>query len=373
MKRRYTIHPPQLVGRLSPPQPGEDPVVSFRRLLGEWDAAMQELQRFLRYALDANDSAQDGQGIVGVVGGSVSHPSIADRDVAAAHPATAVTVVPSGDIVATNAQAAVVELAAEKVPRTRTIATTAPLQGGGDLTANRTLTIDAFTGDSGAGGAPGAVPAPAAGDAAAGMYLKATGGWAVPPVGGGGATPTGTGLRHVTAGVEDAAAVLVVDADVAAAAGIVESKLALGFPTHSNANDPSAGEKAALAGTSGAPGAGNKYVTDADARNADARAPTAHSHVDGDLPAGLARDAEVVAAFVVHEAAADPHTNYQRESEKGAASGYASLDAATLVPVAQIPALPYLAAAAFVGLAKITVGASAPGSPGAGDLWVDTT
>lgn len=49
------------------------------------------------------------------------------------------------------------------------------------------------------------------------------------------------------------------------------------------ANIPSAGEKAALAGTSGAPGAGNKYVTDADARNTNARTPAAHaaSHVGG--------------------------------------------------------------------------------------------
>jgi hypothetical protein len=37
-----------------------------------------------------------------------------------------------------------------------------------------------------------------------------------------------------------------------------------------------------------------------------------------------------------HEAAGDPHTGYQRESEKGAASGYASLDAGTLVPFAQL-------------------------------------
>jgi hypothetical protein len=45
-----------------------------------------------------------------------------------------------------------------------------------------------------------------------------------------------------------------------------------------HANLPSAGEKGALPGTSGAPGAGNKYVTDADARNSDARTPTAHTH-----------------------------------------------------------------------------------------------
>lgn len=37
-----------------------------------------------------------------------------------------------------------------------------------------------------------------------------------------------------------------------------------------------------------------------------------------------------------HEAAADPHTTYQRESEKGAASGYASLDTNTRVPTAQL-------------------------------------
>ena len=44
---------------------------------------------------------------------------------------------------------------------------------------------------------------------------------------------------------------------------------------HANTNDPTAGEKAALPGTSGAPGAGNKYVTDADSRNTDSRAPSA--------------------------------------------------------------------------------------------------
>ncbi len=41
--------------------------------------------------------------------------------------------------------------------------------------------LPGMTGDSGAGGAKGAAPAPAAGDAAAGKYLKADGTWAVPP------------------------------------------------------------------------------------------------------------------------------------------------------------------------------------------------
>jgi hypothetical protein len=40
---------------------------------------------------------------------------------------------------------------------------------------------DDFIGDGGAGGVHGLVPAPAAGDAAAGKYLKASGGFAVPP------------------------------------------------------------------------------------------------------------------------------------------------------------------------------------------------
>jgi len=42
--------------------------------------------------------------------------------------------------------------------------------------------------------------------------------------------------------------------------------------------------------------------------------------------------------LTAHVAAADPHTGYQKESEKGAVSGYASLDAGGKVPDAQLPA-----------------------------------
>ena len=42
------------------------------------------------------------------------------------------------------------------------------------------------------------------------------------------------------------------------------------------------------------------------------------------------------AADAAHVAAGDPHTGYQKESEKGAANGYAGLDAGAKVPVAQL-------------------------------------
>lgn len=72
------------------------------------------------------------------------------------------------------------------------------------------------------------------------------------------------------------AAGVISNANIASVAGIVESKLALNFPTHTSANDPSAGEKAALSGTAGAPSATNKYVTTSDGRLTDARTPLAH-------------------------------------------------------------------------------------------------
>ena len=105
-------------------------------------------------------------------------------------------------------------------------------------------------------------------------YLRGDGSWATIPAG---SVPTGTGFRHVTAGSEDAAAKLVENADVAAAAAIAESKLALNYATHPNANDPTADQKAALAGTTGTPSVTNKYVTNSDPRNTDSRTPTSHA------------------------------------------------------------------------------------------------
>lgn len=69
---------------------------------------------------------------------------------------------------------------------------------------------------------------------------------------------------------------VVSDANVADVAGILESKLALNFPTHSNANDPTAAQKAAFAGTLGTPSGTNKFVTDQDPRMSDTRVPAGH-------------------------------------------------------------------------------------------------
>jgi len=59
---------------------------------------------------------------------------------------------------------------------------------------------------------------------------------------------------------------------------------------------------------------------------------------DADIPDTIARDTEVAAAVSAHAAEVDPHSGYQRESEKGAANGYASLGADGLVPAGQLPA-----------------------------------
>lgn len=92
----------------------------------------------------------------------------------------------------------------------------------------------------------------------------------------------------------------IADVDVSSAAAISESKLNLasdaaaetasrrtlgtGATQAAAGNDerfPTAGEKSALAGTSGTPGAANKYVTDSDSRLSDSRTPTGSA--GGDL------------------------------------------------------------------------------------------
>lgn len=50
-----------------------------------------------------------------------------------------------------------------------------------------------------------------------------------------------------------------------------------------------------------------------------------------------AADARVSSGISTHVAASDPHTQYQKESEKGSANGYAELDATGKVPSGQLP------------------------------------
>ncbi|MDX2154397.1 MAG: hypothetical protein SFV54_26890 [Bryobacteraceae bacterium] len=72
------------------------------------------------------------------------------------------------------------------------------------------------------------------------------------------------------------AAGVVSDYNISATAAIAESKLALNHPTHSNLNDPTAEQKAALAGTSGTVSGANRFVTNQDPRMTDARPALAH-------------------------------------------------------------------------------------------------
>lgn len=55
--------------------------------------------------------------------------------------------------------------------------------------------LPVMTGDAGTGGAQGAVPAPAAGDAAGGKFLKADGTWSLPAGGAGGTYTAGDGIQ----------------------------------------------------------------------------------------------------------------------------------------------------------------------------------
>lgn len=92
--------------------------------------------------------------------------------------------------------------------------------------------------------------------------------------GGGGSTPTGTGFRHVTSGTEDAAAQLVVNANVDAAAAIAVTKLAAGTANyvvktnsagtaneHGLIRNANVDASAAIAGSKVAPDFGAQNIT----------------------------------------------------------------------------------------------------------------
>lgn len=73
-------------------------------------------------------------------------------------------------------------------------------------------------------------------------------------------------------------------------------------------------------------------------------------------------------AVLNHVGQSDPHTQYQKTSEKAAASGYASLDGSTKVPTAQIPTI----TGAMIGTDTITDTNLAANSVGTSEL-VDTS
>lgn len=207
----------------------------------------------------------------------------------------------------------------------------------------------------------------------------------------------------------------------ATAAGALSSHAAIATVHHNNANDPTAGEKAALAGTTGTPGVANQYVTTTDSRMSDSRAPSggasgelggtypsptvnathsgsAHVLLTANTPtaeafgdtgavgvgAASARDdhrhAMPANPVTAHEAAADPHAVYQLESQKGSANGYAALDAGSKVAAANLPSLDGITAAAasvnFNGQQatsfRVENRTSDPGTPTTGQIWLRT-
>lgn len=95
-------------------------------------------------------------------------------------------------------------------------------------------------------------------------------------------------------------------------------------------------------------GAGNAAWTDI-ATQAELDTHIAGAVLDGDAAGGVlsgtfpnpgfALDMATQAELDAHAAAADPHAGYQKESEKGAANGYASLDGSGFVPSAQLPSI----------------------------------
>lgn len=109
--------------------------------------------------------------------------------------------------------------------------------------------------------------------------------------------------------------------------GTTSTTVALG----NDSRFPTSSEKTALAGTSGTAVSGaNKLVDNADPRNTDSRTPTVHAI------GGAAHTGSLAHSSLSGLTSGDPHTQYQQESEKGAVSGYASLDSSTLVPKAQL-------------------------------------
>jgi hypothetical protein len=159
------------------------------------------------------------------------------------------------------------------VTNARTISTTAPLGGGGDLSANRTITIAEF-----AGGTPGSVPTSPGGTA---RFLRADGTWEIVyplqdidygdvTVGGGGTTmtiDTGVVTTAKMGGDVTVAGKALLD-DVSNTA----QRATLGLGTAAVKDVPASGDAAAT-----------EVVFGTDTRLTDARTPAAHVHPQSEV------------------------------------------------------------------------------------------
>ena len=141
---------------------------------------------------------------------------------------------------------------------------------------------------------------------------------------------------------------VIIDADVSGTAAIAQSKIA-GLVTdiaakESSANKGTVGGYAPLDSAAKVPSVNlpvyPTVITDHAAlsgrSSADAHPTTAITGLDTAL-AGKEAVGVANSAVAAHAGASDPHVGYQKESDKGIASGYASLDGTIKVPLAQIP------------------------------------
>jgi hypothetical protein len=127
-----------------------------------------------------------------------------------------------------------------------------------------------------------------------------------------------TNLGLGTAAVENKVA--------AGAAGVLDAT----DPTTTNARAPTAHDLAGAAHTASGLTAGHVL------RATGATTFAFGAIADADVPATIARDSEVTDAVTTHAGAADPHSGYQKESEKDQPSGYPGLSAAGFVAPSQL-------------------------------------
>lgn len=152
-----------------------------------------------------------------------------------------------------------------------------------------------LVGDSGSGGTRGAAPAPAAGDASAGKFLKADGTWAIPSGSGSGdVSGPASAVSGNIATFDGTTGKLIQDGGNTIAA-LLSRTNHTGTQTLSTISD--AGTAAALDVPASGDAAAGEVVKGNDSRLSDARTPTTHGHTLSDVSdAGTAASLDVPAA-----------------------------------------------------------------------------